>query len=194
MSGIDNILNQIKQDSDNIVNEIITNAENKVNEIFAQANKDSKEIAETLHKEAEMECDNIIERANSTGDLIRKKAILRAKQEIISSTISNAHTKLLSLNDDEYFNLIIKMIEKYSSNEKGKIMFNKRDLERLPLLFSAKVSKVCNGNLKIDSNPVNIDGGFILSYGNIEENCSFQAIFYENTEILQDKVNKLLFS
>ena len=36
----------------------------------------------------------------------------------------------------------------------------------------------------------NIDGGFILKYGNIEINSSFDAIFDENKEELIDIVNK----
>ena len=35
--------------------------------------------------------------------------------------------------------------------------------------------------------------GFILTYDGIEENCSFNALFETNIEILQDQIQRLLF-
>lgn len=193
MSGIDKILEEIRINSDNIVSGIINKAKTEADNILAQANMEADRESEKLGAQCELECKNIIERAQSSANLIEKKAILRAKQKIIFDTINVAHNNLLSLSDDEYFKLIIKMIEKYSSKDKGQILFNEKDIGRLPLLFSAKILKASKGTLKVGDTPVDIDGGFILSYGNIEENCSFKAIFDANREILQDNVNKLLF-
>lgn len=193
MSGIDNILEEIKTVSDNAVIGIIKKANTEADDILAQANIEAEKKCNCLKAQCELECKNIIERAYSSASLIEKKAVLQAKQKIISQTIDAARNKLLSLSDDEYFRLIIKMIEKHSSGDKGYILFNKKDINRLPLLFSAKISKVSKGTLKLGDTPVNIDGGFILVYNNIEENCSFKAIFDGNRELLQDKVKSLLF-
>ena len=40
--------------------------------------------------------------------------------------------------------------------------------------------------------PRPIDGGFILVYGGVEENCSIEALFYAEQERLQDKVQAFL--
>ena len=40
----------------------------------------------------------------------------------------------------------------------------------------------------------NIDGGFILIYGGIEENCSIDAMFAEKRDELLDQVRKILFA
>lgn len=193
MSGIDKILEEIKINSDNTVNEIINKAKTEAADILVQANTEAERESEKLKAQCELECKNIIERANSSANLIEKKVILEAKQKIIFDTINIAHSSLLSLSDDEYFKLIIKMIERYSSGNNGQILFNEKDIGRLPLRFSEKISKASKGTLKVGDTPVDIDGGFILSYGNIEENCSFNAIFDGNREVLQDKINKLLF-
>ena len=193
MSGIDKILEEIRINSDNTVNKIINKAKTEADDILVQANTEAERESEKLKAQCELECKNIIERANSSANLIEKKAILETKQKIIFDTINIAHSSLLSLSDDEYFKLIIKMIERYSSGNNGQILFNEKDIGRLPLSFSDKISKVSKGTLKVGDTPVDIDGGFILSYGNIEENCSFNAIFDGNREVLQDKINKLLF-
>ena len=39
-----------------------------------------------------------------------------------------------------------------------------------------------------------INGGFVLTYGGIEENCSIDALFDAAHEVLQDKVQEILFS
>ncbi len=40
----------------------------------------------------------------------------------------------------------------------------------------------------------NIDNGFILAYGGIEENCSIEAMFAEKRDELRDQVRKILFA
>lgn len=39
-----------------------------------------------------------------------------------------------------------------------------------------------------------IDGGFLLLYGGIEENCTFRALFDDKREELQDLTNQILFA
>ena len=48
--------------------------------------------------------------------------------------------------------------------------------------------------LEISGEARNIDGGFILVYGGIEENCSIDAMFAEKRDELLDQVRKILFA
>ena len=56
-----------------------------------------------------------------------------------------------------------------------------------------RVAKEKGGNLTISKESRNIDGGFVLVYGGIEENCSIQALFHSEREYLADKVHENLF-
>ena len=38
-----------------------------------------------------------------------------------------------------------------------------------------------------------MDGGFILVYGGVEENCTIRAMFDANRDHLSDKVHEVLF-
>ena len=49
------------------------------------------------------------------------------------------------------------------------------------------------GEIKINEMPENIDGGFILTYGDIEENCTVKSLFMANSDKLKDVANKVLF-
>lgn len=41
--------------------------------------------------------------------------------------------------------------------------------------------------------PAEIDGGFLLVYGGMEENCGIKAVFDSVKDELSDQVNRLLF-
>lgn len=195
MSGLDRILQQIKSDSEQAVAKIKAEAEKTVaaNQA-ATADETEREIAK-IKQQTKLGCIEIIKRAQSSAVLIKKQTLLAAKQRIIAEMISSAHDKLLSLPDDEYFELIEKLISIYAHNgEKGVIAFNERDIQRMPKLYKAKLALVSQGNLKLSGSSANIDGGFVLIYGGIEENCSFEAIFREKHDALVDKVGSMLFS
>ena len=40
----------------------------------------------------------------------------------------------------------------------------------------------------------NMEGGFVLVYGGVEQNCSFAALFDTARDSLQDKLHALLFA
>ena len=104
---------------------------------------------------------------------------------------------LKSLPDEEYFDLILKMVSSYAQPQNGQIIFSKRDMERLPADFEQQLNQAIKsrgGSLTISSANRPIDGGFVLVYGDIEENCTFAAIFSSKHDILQDKVHEFLFA
>ena len=64
--------------------------------------------------------------------------------------------------------------------KEGEIVFSQKDKNRLPSGFEAKIKDALNGKpgaqLTISNNTRNIKSGFVLVYGDIEENCSFQIL------------------
>ena len=64
-------------------------------------------------------------------------------------------------------------------------------------MVGAQVAQALAGkpgaSLTLDEAPRDIDGGFVLIYGDIEENCSFEALFDAQKDRLQDEVRALLF-
>lgn len=89
------------------------------------------------------------------------------------------------------------MIEKFALTEAGEIRFNEKDKKRLPAGYdktAAGAAAKKGGKLSLSDETCEIDGGFILVYGGIEENCSFEAIFAAERESLQDQVHTLLFA
>lgn len=193
MTGLDKILEQIKADGDKEALALKQECKTKVEEILAQAEADGKQQEALILAKSETECKAIEERAKSSSQLKISNAILSAKQEVIAKTISKGIQIIKTLPEKEYFDLIIKMIKKNYNGKPCEICFGKKDLERMPDDFKKSLKKLDNA-LTLSDVPVDIDGGFILDYGMIEENCSFDAIFSGLSEQLTDEAAAILFS
>lgn len=193
MNGLDKILDEIKMESDEVSASIIKEAQDKASEIAQQARQKGEEAVKRIDGDTKQKCDDILARGRSASELYKRKEALKAKQDIISRVLLDAKTTLLNLPEDKYFERILQMIEKHALEEEGEIVFSERDKKRLPKLFEAKLKLASKNKLKLAQQPARIDGGFLLLYGGIEENCSFEALFSDMHEQLQDEVRTLLF-
>lgn len=194
MTGLDKILDEIRQEADEIAAGILKEAQEKADAIALEAQKRGAAAVTHIEEESAAKCTDILSRGESAAELLKRKAALRAKQDIISQVLLDAKTTLLNLPEDNYFERILKMVERYALDEEGEIAMSEKDNARLPKLFEAKLKLASKNKLKLSKQPVKIDGGFVLLYGGIEENCSFEALFSDRLEELQDEVQKLLFS
>lgn len=197
MTGLEKIIKVIEADAKSNADRILAEAKEEAESIIVSARKEAeKKCAEIAEKPAN-EIKAILDRARSQAALIKRQMILNAKQQVINDIIDKAKLKLTGLPDTDYFDVIIKILQKHAHNQAGTIMFSKKDLERLPKNFDKKLNDALkdmeNASLEISKESVPIDGGFILVYGDIEENCSFEALFGHAKEELQDKVNAFLF-
>lgn len=197
MTGLDKIVNCIDTEATAAYEEIIDEAKSEAKKIIEKAKKDAEDSANLIIKNAENEADFVLKRAASLEKLKKSEIILNSKREEINYILDEAKKSLLNLPDEEYFNLILKLCKKYISPLKGEIIFSASDLKRIPGDLKADLSKLAEdigGDITISEQTRDIDGGFILSYGNIEENCSFDTLFESNFDLLSDKVNEMLFS
>lgn len=194
MTGLEKIIDRIQQDADNTINGIRSKSEAQCKALLSEAESEVQVLLLKGKADADKKYNDIIARAQSAASLEERKIMLSAKQEIISTMISNTLNSLLNLPEDKYFTLIYKFIERYSLNSDGVISFNKADLKRLPADFADKANAVSKGVLTLGADPVEIDGGFILSYGGVDVNCSISSLINDNSEKISDSVAQLLFA
>lgn len=193
MSGIDKIIQQIEEDTAKVCDGIIAQAEAKAAQIRAAADKEAAQIAESAEQKLIADVTDIKKRGDSAADLEEKMILLKTKQGIISDMLGVALDRVKNLPESEYFALLLRMVEKYSQPQEGVIRFGSRDAARLPAGFIGEVNKAAAGALTLSEECAPIDAGFILIYGGVEENCSFDAILAGEDETLKDKAGKLLF-
>lgn len=198
MTGLDKILTHIKEDASTAAEAIITQANKEANKITSDAQAEGKQRYEEINKQSELDVKAYKNRFKSAANLQERKLVLEAKQQIIGDIIRKAEDSLMNLSDEEYFKAILAMVKKYAQPESGQILFSKKDNKRLPVNFEDRLKEALEGidgaSLLISKETREIDGGFVLIYGEIEENCSFDALFLEARENMQDKVSALLFN
>ena len=193
MSGIDVIISQIEQDTQAVCEKIIAEAQAKADKILAEARDQAQSVAAAGKEKTAARVADIKKRGESAADLEEKRVMLCTKQDIIATMLKKGLDDAKNLPDNEYFALIIQMVEKYSQPEDGIICFGRRDKERMPDDLPERVNSAAKGRLTLAVEDADIDAGFILKYGGIEQNCSFDAIFASEAETLSDRAGKLLF-
>ena len=193
MSGIDKIIQQIELDTKEVCDKVIADAQTKAEAITADAESKAQSIAQDGKEKTAARVADIKKRGESAADLEEKRVMLSTKQGIIQTMLKEGLTVAKELPKDEYFDLILKMVAKYSLPQDGVIYFGERDNHRIPMDFIRELNQASKGGLVLATKPVPIDAGFILRYGGIEENCSFDAIFAGEAENLSDRAGRLLF-
>ena len=197
MAGLDKITSQILEEANREASEIIRKAQEEADAILAKADAECKKMEEESVEREHAKKIAYEERIKSSAELKKRQAILLAKQQIISDMLERAYEALLQQDDESYFVLIKKMLEKFTLAKAGQIYFSDKDLKRMPSGFEAEIERIASGkdgSLTLGKEPKQIDGGCILVYGGVEENCSFKALFDTKKDELSDEVQHLLFA
>lgn len=197
MSGLDKMKSRIFEEAEQSAAELLDQAKKDAEKIVKDAVEKAGADAEHIRVKAAADAKEYAKRAESSADMNRKQALLAAKQDVICSVLEDAYSQVMNMDDAAYFEMLGKMLDKYMLAQDGAICFSKRDLDRMPKSFAEKIdasAKAKGGKLVISEEARKIDGGFILVYGGIEENCTIKAVFDAKREELADVVKRQLFS
>lgn len=197
MTGLDKIINQIQAEAELSANQIMEEARASVKKLMEEAQQDWEERSRAIQEKSKTELLNYHERIKSSADFKRRTALLKAKQEIIADLIEKAYQALTVKSADQYFAFIEKVIRASALPRDGEIYFSQNDLSRLPEGFENIIHETAaanQGSLKLMNEPKDIENGFVLVYGGIEENCTFRALFDAKREQLQDKAYAVVFA
>lgn len=196
MSGLDKMKSQILDEANHSAEVKIAEAKAKAEGIIDAAKAQAAAEVEKISNKAKADADHYAQRVASSCEMQRKQALLRAKQDVISGVLDQAYNNVLSMDADAYFDMIRKMLDKYVLSESGEIYFSAKDLSRMPAGFEGEIQKAAaakGGALSLVKEAKEMDGGFVLVYGGIEENCTIKALFDAKRDELSDKVHGLLF-
>ncbi len=196
MSGLDKIKSQILNEANASAAEKIARAKKEADAILTKVEQEVAEESERCARQAEEKVKNHAERVASACDMQRRKALLDAKQRMITDVLDKAYERVLSLPPEKYFAMVTNILAQYVRPEEGVMYFNKADLARLPEGFEAEVDKIAKskgGSLTISNESKEKDGGFVLVYGGVEENCTIKAMFAAKRDEWSDLVQKVLF-
>ena len=196
MSGLDEILKIIDEQQKETEINIMRAAEKRIQEI----NEDAMVKAERAYidyiQRAKTESEHEFLTSCTSVDSTFRRKLLEYKVGCIDSAVEAAVDKLRKLPDKEYFEMILRLIKHHLRDETGVVSFSRKDLDRMPADLKDKLSEEAakaGGSISVSSEPADINDGFILTYGNISENCSFSAVVESERESVRDTAAKALF-
>ncbi|WP_443715344.1 V-type ATP synthase subunit E [Ruminococcus bromii] len=191
MSSGDKILNRISLDCDERISQIGAETDEKCAQIMAQAKLDADKISAEIADRAQSKVKQMQAASKSRCDLETRNAFLKRRREEIDKTYSEILNKMKNLPDEDYFELIYTFAKKLNGMS-GVVLLNEKDMNRLPKDFLARLEK-CGVKAELSKMPCDIESGFILKCGDIEENMDFSAILSEKRDAIEDFINQELF-
>ena len=195
MTGLEKILSTIEQDSNDRCREITEQAQKQAQAIIDAASAKAQEDIENAKASVDKkvaEHDGAIEASVS---MAKNRIILEGKLDIISSTLERALEVIKALPKKEYFEILKGLILKNVRKGEGVLRLSKEDTEKLPSNFIDSINNALKRGYKISlGESADIDSGFILVYGDIDINCSFDAVASAKREELRDTLNEMLFN
>ncbi len=192
MTGLETILSQIHLEAQQKADKTLAEAQSRAEKIVEQAKRQAEEIAEKARQKAELEATEQEKRSNSAAQLAAKQSILQEKQVLIGQVLAAAKTELLALPEEEYFHLILQMMQQYAQPEYGELVLSEKDLARMPKSFPKALKKV-QPDLNISEQTADISGGFLLVYGGVQINCGFDALFAAAEDTMRGRAHEILF-
>ena len=194
MNGIEKITGRIASDAAQEIESIQAEARRQAEEITAryaeQAKRESQELLERGRRSAE----DRVERLASVAQLEARKLELATKQEMLSKAYDKALEQLLNLPDQEYTALLADLAVKASSTGQEAVILSQKDRTR----FGKQVVTLANekrkdGRLTLSGETRSIQGGLVLSDGDVEVNCTFETLVRLQRGGLEREVAKVLF-
>ena len=166
MAGLEKIKSQILDEAKETANVKIEDAKAQAEQMKTQAQAEGAAQAEQILKKSEAEVAAQKERVKSAIDLQRRTRLLEAKQEMIAEIIGKAYEKVISLAPDEYYQMLLSILEAYVLPQEGEIYFSVKDLENMPVGFGKEIEEIAlakGGKLTVaGAGRDNIDNGSFL--------------------------------
>ena len=195
MNGIEKITARINEDSRKEIDAILAEARAKAGEITAKAKAEAQAVGEEVLAQGRRAAAEREDRLASTAQMECRKAVLAAKQDVIEEAFEQAHKQLLALPQEKYIALLADLAVQASVTGKEKLIFSAPDRAQVGKAVVAaangKLAKDAMLTLAEETRPM--DGGFILSDGAVEVNCTFDTLIRLQRGALSGEVAKVLF-
>lgn len=191
MTSSEKILAGIAGEAKTEAEKITAEAEKQVAEITAAAKAEAETDAEKIRVDAEKKAELIINSGKSSAELLKRDTALNCRRELIEKALNFVADTVNAYGDKDYFDFLLTLIKKEKLNGKGEVYLSIKDKARDKAAFKSELSAL---DLTLSDTFADINGGFILKYGDIQINGELSALIHEKRDVLTDELNKALFN
>lgn len=195
MTGLDKILQEIRDEAASEAKRTVEEARAKAARILTEAKAESDATVAKIDAAAAQDVADINAAQASSQQLQHRQRTLETKQAMLAETLQKAKESLYVLPEGDYFDLLVRLAAGASEKGEGQMLLNAKDAARLPAGFETKLAGAlpAGHTLAVAKETRPIDGGFVLKYGDVEQNCSFGALFDARGEEFSDLARGVLF-
>lgn len=191
MTSSEKILAGIAEESKAQAEKITAEAEKQAAEITAAAREEAESEAEKIRAEAEKKAELIINSGKSSAELLKRDTALNCRRGLIEKALITVADTVNAYSDKDYFDFLLTLIKKEKLNGKGEVYLSIKDKARDTASFKSELEAL---GFTLSDNFADINGGFILKYGDIQINGELSALIHEKRDVLTDELNKALFN
>ena len=191
MTSSEKILAGIAEEAKAQADKINSDAEKQAAEITAAAKAEAETDAGKIRAAAEKKAELIINSGKSSAGLLKRDTALNCRRELIEKALNFVADTVNAYGDKDYFDFLLTLIKKEKLNGKGEVYLSVKDKARDIAAFKSELSAL---DLTLSDTFADINGGFILKYGDIQINGELSALIHEKRDVLTDELNKALFN
>lgn len=191
MTSSEKILAGIAGEAKTEAEKITAEAEKQAAEITAAAKAEAETDAGKIWAAAEKKAELIINSGKSSAELLKRDTALNCRRELIEKALITVADTVNAYGDKDYFDFLLTLIKKEKLNGKGEVYLSIKDKARDIAAFKSELSAL---DLTLSDTFADINGGFILKYGDIQINGELSALIHEKRDVLTDELNKALFN
>ena len=194
MDGIEKITGRIASDGAQEIAAIQAEARRQADEIAGRYDAQARREREDILARGRRAAEERVERLASVAQLDARKLELAAKQELLSKAYDRALEQLAGLPDDAYTALLADLAVGASSTGREAVILSPKDRARYGKAAVTRANeKLGDGHLTLSEQTRPIQGGLILSDGDVEVNCAFETLVRLLRGELDREVAKVLF-
>ena len=194
MDGIEKITGRIASDGAQEIAAIQAEARRQADEIAGRYDAQARREREDILARGRRAAEERVERLASVAQLDARKLELAAKQELLSKAYDRALEQLAGLPDDAYTALLADLAVGASSTGREAVILSPKDRARYGKAAVTRANeKLGDGHLTLSEQTRPIQGGLILSDGDVEVNCAFETLVRLMRGELDREVAKVLF-
>ena len=222
MKGLSKITDKILDEARAEAAKRLADADAECAKIYDEYKQKAENEAALAASDAKEEAAQIIARTKSGEQTVRKNIIFKMQGDMIDDAFKMAKDELCELPDDQKLELLSGLLlsalsveydaeqsraDVYGAEEAQtvryyEVVLNARDRERIgePLIngFKRKIVGRDLGDMpsrvSLAKDSAEIDGGFIIRVGDVEINCTIEAIVSRMRPKIEAQVAKILFS
>ena len=180
MTSSEKILAGIAEESKAQADKINSDAEKQAADIIAAAREEAESEAEKIKAEAEKKAELIISSGKSSAELLKRDTALNCRRGLIEKALNFVADTVNAYGDKDYFDFLLTLIKKEKLNGKGEVYLSIKDKARDIAAFKSELSAL---DLTLSDTFADINGGFILKYGDIQINGELSALIHEKRDV-----------